>query len=157
VCVCVCCRSSLTAAGLFSLCFFPLQLRYLLLKLRRLEDRSKGRKAAVDAIFRSLAQVNGPDVPVHVTHTYFWIQLVDLALHLPEASLERQRVAIQIGEAEARHVRELKQFLAQQPFLLNGGLVSQYYSMRAVFSPKAASEFVLPDLKALPSILSLRS
>lgn len=129
-----------------------LMLRTMWLLLAAVEDRTKGRKAAVDAIFAGMQKMDGR--VFHQTYAYFWLQLVDLAIHLPAAREESaQKRAAEIG---APPVRPFLTFLFTFEWLANEALVTSFYSKQLICqTPAAMQEFMLPDLRPLPSVLSL--
>lgn len=112
-------------------------LRLIFLQLASITDRSRGRQHAVDAVMTGLRQwmENGGAV-FSLTVAYFWIQLVDLAMHLrPSASLDA--------------------LLASCPWLLNTRLIGDYYTMAKIFNtPESLGAFLPPDVKPLPSVLN---
>eukprot|EP00052_Salpingoeca_macrocollata_P012453 m.96664 g.96664 ORF g.96664 m.96664 type:complete len:392 (+) comp18487_c2_seq2:151-1326(+) len=130
-------------------------IRLIWMKLKSVEDRSKGRAVAVDSIFSILEKFNQKHkLQQHITYIYFWIQLVDLALHLPPQPADCSDL---FADTDQPDVRAFKTFLAEHPFVLNGGIISTYYSHSTIFGPQAMKEFVLPDKRALPSILSFNA
>jgi len=77
----------------------------------------------------------------HMTVIYFWIQIVDYCLLCD------------------KHVKEIApdftEFLNKHVFLKNNELFLQYYSVNLIFhNLESMNEFVLPDIKPLPSIVS---
>ena len=129
-------------------------LRTMWLLLAAVEDRTKGRKVAVDAVFAGMQKMDGQ--VFHQTYVYFWLQLVDLAIHLPttaEESAARQQRAAEVG---AVPVRPFLAFLFTFEWLANEALVTSFYSKKLMCqTPAAMQEFMLPDLRPLPSVLSL--
>eukprot|EP01112_Ceratiomyxa_fruticulosa_P014739 TRINITY_DN4248_c0_g1_i1.p1 TRINITY_DN4248_c0_g1~~TRINITY_DN4248_c0_g1_i1.p1 ORF type:complete len:540 (-),score=112.25 TRINITY_DN4248_c0_g1_i1:117-1679(-) len=72
----------------------------------------------------------------HFTMTYFWIQMIDLAINSTEKGLS------------------FEDFLQKNPQLMNGGLFLEYYKKETMLNnPEARSQFVLPDVKPLPSFV----
>ena len=134
-------------------------LRVMWLLLAAVEDRSRGRKAAVDAVFAGLRTLDGRNF--HLTNAYFWVQLVDLALHLP--AHVRANVRGPAADTLKKHadsfepsVRPFVDFLSAHEWLANDGLVTAFYSRKLMCqTPEAMDEFRLPDLRPLPSVLSL--
>ena len=90
-------------------------------------------------------------VSARPTYAYFWLQLVDLAIHLPggvktHAAADKFHV----------HVRDFVNFLFTHDWLANDGLIREFYSKKLICeTPDALTAFMLPDLRPLPSILSL--
>lgn len=72
----------------------------------------------------------------HFTMTYFWIQMVDLAI------------------AQSQNERNFDAFLGSNPHLMNGGLFLEYYRKETLLNnPVARQEMVLPDIKPLPTMV----
>ncbi len=72
----------------------------------------------------------------HFTMTYFWIQMIDLAI------------------AESPKNLSFDAFLRLNPHLMNGGLFLDYYKKDTLLNnPKAREEMVLPDIKPLPTMV----
>ena len=72
----------------------------------------------------------------HFTMTYFWIQMVDLAIAQSEKNID------------------FEEFLRLNPQLLNGGLFLEYYKKETMLNnPTARQEMVLPDIKPLPTLI----
>ena len=72
----------------------------------------------------------------HFTMTYFWIQMVDLAIAKSEKGMT------------------FEEFMHANPHLMNGGLFLEYYKKETMLNnPTARSEFVLPDVKPLPTLV----
>ena len=129
-------------------------------------DRTAGRKRAVDAIFegiKGLLAAAGTPQHYHVTRIYFWVQMVDLALHKP-AGIGRQhdvgppfskppsRGADSLFELRKANLDRFAAFLVENEFLLREELVTNFYSTHMLMT--GAEEFVLPDKRQLPSILN---
>ncbi|CAF1625717.1 unnamed protein product [Adineta ricciae] len=69
--------------------------------------------------------------------TYFWIQMIDLAI------------------AQSPKDLTFEEFLRQNPQLMNGGLFLEYYKKETMLNnPTARQEMVLPDIKPLPTLLA---
>jgi ADP-ribosylation factor protein 1 len=72
----------------------------------------------------------------HFTMTYFWIQMIDLAI------------------AQSPKDIHFEEFLRINPHLLNGGLFLEYYKKETMLNnPIARQEMVLPDIKPLPTLV----
>ena len=85
----------------------------------------------VAAAIRQVADAHGQPAKFHQTITRSWVQCV--AVHRerwPAASFE--------------------EFLDRNPQLLDAGLLGHFYSSDLLFSGQARSEWVAPDLHALP-------
>mmetsp|Transcript_10493 Transcript_10493/g.34463 ORF Transcript_10493/g.34463 Transcript_10493/m.34463 type:complete len:519 (-) Transcript_10493:54-1610(-) len=107
------------------------RLRLIWLKLTRLERRD-----AVRAIFDELAAFEGA-AGHHVTLAYFWI-------HMVTACIARE------GEKRSPTYA----LFARQPpfqFLRNVDHTDRFYSQKQLYSDRARTEFVPPDLKPLPA------
>lgn len=75
----------------------------------------------------------------HFTMTYFWIQMVDLAI------------------AQSPKGVNFETFLSLNPHLMNGGLFLEYYKKETLLNnPIARQEMVLPDIKPLPTLVPNR-
>jgi hypothetical protein len=99
---------------------------------------------------------------------------VDLALHLPTKEREYAAVGsfhtnVQVGCSAMRraatcwHVaqrcnvllQEFVQFLFDHTWIADSGLIVEYYSQKLICNtPEAQAQFILPDKKPLPSVLS---
>ena len=124
-------------------------LRVMWLHLSRVGDRAKGREAAVSAIFEGMCATQKNYF--HQTFAYFWLQLVDLAIHLPGGVGEHAAAA-----KFSPRVQGFVNFLLTHSWLADDALVTEFYSKKRMCqTPEAVYEFVLPDLRPLPSILSL--
>lgn len=72
----------------------------------------------------------------HFTMTYFWIQMIDLAIAQSPSNIS------------------FEEFLQINPHLLNGGLFLTYYKKETMLNnPIARQEMVLPDIKPLPTLV----
>ena len=72
----------------------------------------------------------------HFTMTYFWIQMIDLAIAQSPSNIS------------------FEEFLQRNPQLLNGGLFLDYYKKETMLNnPIARQEMVLPDIKPLPTLI----
>ena len=72
----------------------------------------------------------------HFTMTYFWIQMIDLAIVQSPKDID------------------FEAFLRLNPQLLNGGLFLEYYKKETMLNnPTARQEMVLPDIKPLPTLV----
>eukprot|EP00743_Colponemidia_sp_Colp-15_P002732 GILK01002959.1.p1 GENE.GILK01002959.1~~GILK01002959.1.p1 ORF type:complete len:391 (-),score=59.54 GILK01002959.1:179-1351(-) len=131
------------------------KIRMMWLYLSRISDRTQGRKQAVSAILDGLQRhYHSRGQVFHLTHSYFWLQLVDLAIHNP-AQLSNESAEDAHGNPEADGLSDFRHFVEGNSFVLNEDLVMDYYSIKLIFhQPASATEFVLPDLKPLPSVLS---
>jgi small GTP-binding protein len=101
-----------------------------------------GRRAGVNKIFDGIKNFiqNSPTArktTFHFTMTYFWIQMIDLAI------------------AQSPKDINFEEFLRQNPQLLNGGLFLEYYKKETMLNnPTARQEMVLPDIKPLPTMIT---
>lgn len=74
----------------------------------------------------------------HFTMTYFWIQMIDLAI------------------AQCPKGMSFEEFLNQNSHLMNGGLFLEYYKKETLLNnPIARQEMVLPDIKPLPTMVQI--
>ena len=100
-----------------------------------------GRRAGVNKIFDGIKNFiqNSPTArktTFHFTMTYFWIQMIDLAI------------------AQSPKGINFEEFLRMNSHLLNGGLFLEYYKKETMLNnPIARQEMVLPDIKPLPSLV----
>ena len=75
---------------------------------------------------------------------------MDLALHLPT----KQREYSAVG-AFHPNVRSFVRFLFDHTWLADASLIVEYYSQKLICNtPEAQTQFVPPDKKPLPSVLS---
>ncbi|CAM2715404.1 unnamed protein product [Rotaria socialis] len=104
-----------------------------------------GRRAGVNKIFDGIKNFiqNSPiarKTTFHFTMTYFWIQMVDLAI------------------AQSPKQISFEEYLRLNPHLLNGGLFLEYYKKDTMLNnPIARQEMVLPDIKPLPTLVTANS
>lgn len=76
----------------------------------------------------------------HLTMSLFWIQMVDISIISSPKDLP------------------FEDFLLKNPQLMDGGLFLQYYKKETLLNnPIARKEFVLPDVKPLPSFVPITS
>ena len=76
----------------------------------------------------------------HFTMTYFWIQMIDLAI------------------AQSPKDTKFEEFLSINSHLLNGGLFLDYYKKETMLNnPIARQQMVLPDIKPLPTLIPSNS
>jgi small GTP-binding protein len=100
-----------------------------------------GRRAGVSKIFDGIKNFiqNSPTArktTFHFTMTYFWIQMIDLAI------------------AQSPKDINFEELLRQNPQLLNEGLFLEYYKKETMLNnPTARQEMVLPDIKPLPTLV----
>eukprot|EP01012_Entosiphon_sulcatum_P062043 TRINITY_DN8814_c0_g1_i2.p1 TRINITY_DN8814_c0_g1~~TRINITY_DN8814_c0_g1_i2.p1 ORF type:complete len:350 (+),score=48.71 TRINITY_DN8814_c0_g1_i2:162-1211(+) len=124
-------------------------IRILWLHLRSLEPSRvrEGRQKAAEKILEVMQRLTEAVGRIFsLTQTYFWIQLVDLALHTPEVSA---------GIEEQPDSSPAFCFIARHAFLANERLITEYYTPELIlYNPASRTEFMLPDLKQLPSILN---
>lgn len=111
--------------------FVLIRLIYVLLKR---EGRIGTKKVLFDKV---AAFVQSKGQVFHLTVTYFWLQIVDWAFHSKQGNEET-----------------LLQLLLNQPYLANDELPLQYYTPQILFHSTAHESFALPDVSALPSIIS---
>lgn len=101
-----------------------------------------GRRVAVDKIFDGIKNFIQSSriarkTTFHFTMTYFWIQMIDLAI------------------AQSQKEIRFEAFLSLNPQLMNGGLFLEYYKKETLLNnPVARREMVLPDIKPLPTMVS---
>ncbi len=57
-------------------------------------------------------------------------------------------------EATQNPTKDFKGFLFMNPQLSNGGMYLEYYNKDTMMSPTAKASVVLPDKKALPSMIN---
>ena len=111
-------------------------LRMAWLYLTR-HGRRDGVKKIFDGIKKFIDQSEvSRKTTFHFTMTYFWIQMIDLAI--------------------ATHPKETNfdEFIRVNPHLMNGGLFLDYYKKETMLNnPTARAEFVLPDVKPLPTLV----
>ena len=86
----------------------------------------EGRRIGAKKVFEGVEKVAKSSY--HTTKTYFWIQMVDLALN----SMKTKPASF-------------KEFLAANPHLNSEKLILHYYKEGTLYSPQAAKEMVLPD------------
>jgi small GTP-binding protein len=100
-----------------------------------------GRRVGVNKIFDGIKNFiqNSPvarKTTFHFTMTYFWIQMIDLAI------------------AQSPKDIPFEEFLRLNPQLMNGGLFLEYYKKETMLNnPTARQEMVLPDIKPLPTLI----
>ncbi|CAF2525654.1 unnamed protein product [Rotaria sp. Silwood2] len=101
-----------------------------------------GRRAGVNKIFDGIKNfIQNSQIArkttFHFTMTYFWIQMIDLAI------------------AQSPKRIDFEEFLHLNPHLLNGGLFLEYYKKETMLNnPIARQEMVLPDIKPLPTFIT---
>lgn len=99
------------------------------------------RRTAVNKIFDGIKKFiaispTARKTTFHFTMTYFWIQMIDLAI------------------AQSPKDVSFDGFLGINSHLLNGGLFLEYYRKDTLLNnPIARQEMVLPDIKPLPTIV----
>jgi hypothetical protein len=104
----------------------------------------------------------------HMTLVYFWLQvglidilfrsksqqIVDYCLKLSASSSKAEEE----NKNEAKDTNAFQNFVKAYPFLLNDELFLQYYKVSTIFHhPPSMEQFVLPDIKQLPSIVQTKS
>lgn len=100
-----------------------------------------GRRAAVNKIFDhtksfTLNSKTSPKATFHFTMTYFWIQMIDLAI------------------AQSPKNIDFEEFLRINAHLLNETVYLDYYKKSTMLNnPNARQEMVLPDVKPLPTFV----
>lgn len=57
--------------------------------------------------------------------------------------------AILVWNATQKSIQDSKNFIEQNPHLMDSSLWKQYYSPTLMFSPEAKSKFIEPDLQAI--------
>jgi hypothetical protein len=104
-----------------------------------------GRRAGVNKIFDGIKNFiqnsqTARKTTFHFTMTYFWIQMIDLAI------------------AQSPKDINFEEFLRMNPQLMNGGLFLEYYKKETMLNnPIARQEMVLPDIKPLPTLVTSNS
>jgi small GTP-binding protein len=104
-----------------------------------------GRRAGVNKIFDGIKNFiqnsqTARKTTFHFTMTYFWIQMIDLAI------------------AQSPKDINFEEFLRINPQLMNGGLFLEYYKKETMLNnPIARQEMVLPDIKPLPTLVTSNS
>lgn len=99
------------------------------------------RRVAVNKIFDGIKNFiqSSPiarQTTFHFTMTYFWIQMIDLAI------------------AQSPKDINFETFLGLNTHLMNGGLFLDYYRKETLLNnPVARQEMVLPDIKPLPTMV----
>ncbi|CAK5262182.1 unnamed protein product [Mycena citricolor] len=79
----------------------------------------------------------------HLTMTYFWIQMIHFGIRsLPDSP-----------PPTAEGSDDFARFLLLNPHIVQGDLWADYYTKGALMSPEAKKSLVLPDKKALPSLV----
>lgn len=119
---------------------------YLLLQRRGRTGQS------ASAIIETLAAAEGVDA--HLTVNYFWVQMVTyhMAVVAKSASASSSADANE-GDGRAKCGLTFNEFMAQPRCqALREQLLYQKYYSRGVID-RAAIEFVLPDLKQLPTLV----
>lgn len=100
-----------------------------------------GRRVGVNKIFDGIKNFiqnsqTARKTTFHFTMTYFWIQMIDLAIAQSPKSIN------------------FDEFLHLNPHLMNGGLFLEYYKKETLLNnPIARQEMVLPDIKPLPTMV----
>ena len=89
----------------------------------------------------------------HMTINYFWIQMVKYCIAVVQQRLRKSNkdVAPSVNSSMMVFDEWYRQPECQR--LRNQLLHGKYYTARALDAPRAAVEFVLPDLKTLPSLV----
>ena len=88
---------------------------------------------SVAAAIRQVAEAHGQPTKFHQTITRSWVQCV--AVH-----------------RERWPAPSFEEFLDRNPQLLDSGLLGHFYSPGLLASGQARSEWVTPDLRALPAL-----
>ncbi|KAG5636148.1 hypothetical protein H0H81_008979 [Sphagnurus paluster] len=91
----------------------------------------------------------------HVTMTYFWIQIVDLAIRniSPSTDLRPSETTLPSRMAHIPSPDQFALFLAVNQYVADGNLWAEYYSKEVMMSPAAKGGMVLPDKKPLPNLV----
>lgn len=101
----------------------------------------EGRRIGVNKIFDGIKNFienssTARKTTFHFTMTYFWIQMIDLAI------------------VQSPKQISFEEFLNFNSHLLNGGLFLEYYKKETMLNnPIARKEMVLPDIKPLPTLI----
>jgi hypothetical protein len=88
---------------------------------------------SVAAAIAAVAAAHSQPAKFHQTMTRAWVQCV--AVH-----------------AQRWPAADFEAFLKRNPQLLDGGLLGHFYSAELLGSPGARSQWVTPDLRALPAL-----
>ncbi|UJR20354.1 hypothetical protein I4U23_023485 [Adineta vaga] len=101
------------------------------------DGRRTGVKKIFDGIKNFLENTQISSKPTfHFTMTYFWIQMIDLAI------------------AQSPKETTFEEFLRLNPQLLKEDLYFDYYKKETILNnPTARQEMVLPDIKPLPTLV----
>ncbi|KAG5635077.1 hypothetical protein H0H81_012500 [Sphagnurus paluster] len=118
--------------------------------------RQKGKDMIFDGIERYITespQMRGRTF--HVTMTYFWIQVVHLAICniSPSMDLRPSETALPLRMAHIASPDRFALFLAVNQYVADGNLWVEYYSKEVMMSPAAKGGMVLPDRKPLPNLV----
>jgi hypothetical protein len=93
-----------------------------------------GRRVGAKKVFEGVEKITKNSY--HLTKTYFWIQMVDMALNSTTVK-----------------AKTFKDFLAKNQHLTNEKLVLQYYKEETLYAPQAAKEMVLPDKQQFSNVI----
>lgn len=153
---------------------------YTHLRIAYLNLSRHGRRVGMSNIFRSIKSFiersprtkrsdTSRGTTFHETMTYFWIHMVDYAMHtmakvpstapssaLKDApALSSSAVDMSSSSSSRTSLDPFKIFLLLNPQLSNGGLFLHYFSKkRMLLDAEARTSVLLPDLRPLPSILT---
>jgi hypothetical protein len=134
--------------------FHVVRLRLIHAQLVRL-----GRRAAVKVLHKELealfASTGRANHVYHCTIVYFWLQIVDYFLAVDGAASSTS------SQAQAPATPSLTEFVAfvakHSELLQDSELLAQYYTVqRIILDSTSFSTFLLPDVKPLPSLLTLK-
>lgn len=153
---------------------------YTHLRIAYLNLSRHGRRVGMSNIFRSIKSFiersprtkrsdTSRGTTFHETMTYFWIHMVDYAMHtmakvpstapssaLKDASsVSSSTIDMTSSSSSRTPLDPFKIFLLLNPQLSNGGLFLHYFSKkRMLLDAEARTSVLLPDLRPLPSILT---
>ncbi|KAJ2915288.1 hypothetical protein MD484_g5144, partial [Candolleomyces efflorescens] len=116
--------------------------------------RSKGKNMIFDGIEKYIAnsqQTKGRSF--HLTMTYFWIQIVHYAITTMAVAAQRPALSEKLYDTEPADFAE---FLVTNPYLADVNLWADHYSTEVIMSAGAKAAMVLPDKRALPSIVEFK-
>jgi hypothetical protein len=153
---------------------------YTHLRIAYLNLSRHGRRVGMSNIFRSIKSFiersprtkrsdTSRGTTFHETMTYFWIHMVDYAMHTmakvpstapssalkdaPSVSSSADNMSSSSSSRTA--LDPFKIFLLMNPQLSNGGLFLHYFSKkRMLLDAESRTSVLLPDLRPLPSILT---
>lgn len=132
------------------------KIRLIYLLLTQSIDEHANPSNNRNAVLHGLQEIEKSNF--HVTESYFWLQMVSYHIALlKKENNENPTVTTAAGllGTEPANTLEFDEFYRRPvcQSLRNSLLVDKYYSPKVIDSPQAIAEFVLPDLKPLPSVV----